>query len=134
MYIWTLDFYQEQAMRTNGTTDDPIPDSVGRTNTDINYALLNATLGACGESGELADDVKKALFHGKKLDRDHAIKELGDILWYVAQAATALNVGLSEVARLNIEKLKLRYPEGFSHEASARRADGEPMPEKEDFL
>ena len=120
-----LNEYQDLAMRTNGTTRVPLRIGALREkpNPDLNETLTNAVLGLNGESGELADDVKKAIFHGKPFDRDHAIKELGDVLWYVAQAATGLDITLEEVARLNVDKLKKRYPEGFSHAASAERVD-----------
>lgn len=112
-----LNEYQRLAMRTNGTPKKSY------LTTGINAQLLNAVLGATGEAGELADDVKKSLFHGKPFDRDHALKEIGDIMWYAAQAADALDATLEEVGAANIEKLKKRYPEGFSHAASAARVD-----------
>lgn len=84
---------------------------------------MNAVLGLNGEAGEIADHVKKAVFHGHTLDHVALAKELGDILWYVAQAATASGFGLDEIAAMNIEKLRKRYPEGFSSEASINRAE-----------
>ena len=65
----------------------------------------------------------KHLFHGHELDRDALIKELGDVAWYLAEAATALDIDLSEVFERNIEKLKKRYPEGFSEERSINRTE-----------
>ena len=87
--------------------------------------MLNATLGLTGESGEVADMIKKCLFHGHDLDRAKLIKELGDIQWYIAQMCTALDIALSEVMQKNIDKLLIRYPidEGFSYERSINRAD-----------
>jgi NTP pyrophosphatase (non-canonical NTP hydrolase) len=84
-------------------------------------ALLVAALGLAGESGEFAELVKKHLFHDHPFDRDKAIKEVGDVLWYVAQACTALGIQLEEVAEKNINKLKERYPEGFTSERSIHR-------------
>lgn len=83
--------------------------------------LINGVMGLCGESGEAIDIVKKHLAQGHELDREHLIKELGDIAWYLAETATALDVDLEEVLVRNIEKLKNRYPEGFSTEKSLNR-------------
>lgn len=119
-----LDEYQKLAMRTNGTPNVPVWMVNERVSLDgVTHQLLNAVFGLVGEAGELSEDVKHALFHGRAFDRENAIKELGDLLWYVAQGADALGVSLEEVARRNVEKLKARYPEGFSSLASAARAD-----------
>ena len=83
--------------------------------------LINAVMGLCGESGEAIDIVKKHLHQGHELDREKLIKELGDIAWYLAEAATALEIDLETVLERNIEKLKSRYPEGFSAERSIHR-------------
>jgi len=83
--------------------------------------LINAVMGLCGESGEAIDIVKKHLHQGHDLDREKLIKELGDIAWYLAEAATALDIDLETVLERNIEKLKSRYPEGFSAERSIHR-------------
>lgn len=83
--------------------------------------LLLGALGLAGEAGEFADRVKKTAYHGHALDREKLLDELGDILWYIADAAGALGVELEEVARRNNAKLRLRYPEGFNPEASKNR-------------
>lgn len=83
--------------------------------------LINGVMGLCGESGEAIDIVKKHLAQGHELDREHLIKELGDIAWYIAETATALDVELEDVFAQNIEKLKKRYPDGFSTEKSIHR-------------
>ena len=83
--------------------------------------LINGVMGLCGESGEAIDIVKKHLHQGHELDREKLIKELGDIAWYLAETATALDVSLEEVLERNIEKLRSRYPEGFSAERSVNR-------------
>ena len=83
--------------------------------------LVNSVMGLCGESGEAIDIVKKHLHQGHELDREKLIKELGDIAWYLAETATALDVSLEEVLERNIEKLRSRYPEGFSTERSVNR-------------
>lgn len=83
--------------------------------------LVNAVMGLCGESGEAIDLVKKHLFQGHELDRDALAAELGDIAWYLAEAATALDLDLDDVLAANISKLVKRYPEGFSEEHSIHR-------------
>ena len=70
---------------------------------------------------EAIDIVKKHLAQGHELDKEKLIKELGDIAWYLAETAYALDVSLEEVLSLNIEKLKKRYPEGFDSEKSINR-------------
>ncbi len=105
--------YQELAMRTVN------PELKKK---DI---LLNGVMGLCGESGEAIDIVKKWLAHGHELDREHLIKELGDIAWYLAETAMALDVDLDTVMQMNIDKLKKRYPEGFDKERSLNRSEGD---------
>ena len=85
--------------------------------------LINGVMGLCGESGEAIDIVKKQLAQGHDLDKEHLIKELGDIAWYLAETAYALDVELEDVLVQNIEKLKKRYPEGFEKEKSINRKD-----------
>jgi NTP pyrophosphatase (non-canonical NTP hydrolase) len=87
--------------------------------------LINSVMGLAGESGEVIDLVKKHLFHSHELDKNHLIKELGDVAWYLAEVCTALDITLEEVLITNIEKLKKRYPEGFSIEKSINRQEGD---------
>lgn len=84
--------------------------------------LSNGVMGLCGESGEVIDVVKKHLFQDHPLDRDKIIKELGDVAWYIAETAHALDVDLETVLVKNIEKLEKRYPDGkFNSEKSINR-------------
>ncbi len=83
--------------------------------------LLNALMGLCGESGEAIDLMKKHLFQGHELDREKMVKELGDVAWYLAEAATGLGVDLSEVFQRNLDKLHARYPRGFDPQRSQQR-------------
>ena len=83
--------------------------------------LINGVMGLCGESGEAIDIVKKHLAQGHELDKEHLAKELGDIAWYLAEAATALDMDLEDILKANIEKLKLRYPDGFDYKKSIDR-------------
>ena len=87
--------------------------------------LINGVMGLCGEAGEAIDIVKKHLAQGHALDREGLIKELGDVAWYLAETATALGIDLDEVLERNIDKLKKRYPEGFSAEKSQHRQAGD---------
>lgn len=88
--------------------------------------LMNALMGLCGESGEAIDIMKKHLFQGHSLDREKLIKELGDIAWYLAEAATGLQVDLSDILQGNLDKLHKRYPQGFdTNRSQNRREDAE---------
>ncbi len=83
--------------------------------------LINGVMGLCGESGEAIDIVKKWLAQGHTLDKEHLLKELGDIAWYLAETAYALDCDLESVMQMNIDKLKKRYPDGFKTELSENR-------------
>ena len=85
--------------------------------------LINAVMGLCGESGEAIDIVKKHLHQGHELDQDKLVKELGDIAWYLAEAAYSLDIPLDDVLQRNIDKLRARYPEGFDTEKSIHRTE-----------
>lgn len=105
--------YQSLAARTSNR--DLSPD----------YHLLNGVLGLVGESGEIADLVKKNWMQGHDLDIVHVAKELGDVCWYVAETATAIGYDLETILKMNIEKLRKRYPEGFDSERSQHRKEGD---------
>lgn len=107
----TANDYQRQAM----TTLNP---ALSRKD-----MLLNGVMGLCGEAGEAIDIVKKHLHHGHELDREALSKELGDISWYLAETAYALDIPLEDIFRKNMEKLQKRYPEGFSSENSRNRTE-----------
>ena len=87
--------------------------------------LINIVMGLCGESGEAIDIVKKWLAQGHELDKEHLAKELGDIAWYLAEAATALDIPLEDILQANLDKLKKRYPEGFETRRSLTRLEGD---------
>lgn len=114
--------YQEAALRT------------WNTNQDFGGRVLNAALGLSGESGEVADIVKKAIFHGHGFDPTHCPEEedgnthkialeLGDILYYISIMSYEMGYTLEDIAQMNIAKLTKRYPDGFSREASQARVD-----------
>ena len=104
----TLDQYQVLALRT-----EPKRDVLDR--------LTNASLGISGESGEVADHIKKHIYHGHDLDTHFLAKEIGDVLWYLAVLSDTIGLTLSEVAQMNVNKLSARYPDGFSEERSKNR-------------
>lgn len=85
------------------------------------WTLANAGMGLAGEAGEVADVLKKHLFHGHPLDKVKVTKEIGDVLYYVQILLNRLGLTIEEVQEQNMEKLKARYPEGFSSEASIQR-------------
>ena len=87
--------------------------------------LINSVMGLCGESGEAIDIVKKWLAQGHELDKERLTKELGDIAWYLAEAATALDLPLEQILQANIDKLKKRYPDGFEIKRSIVRLKGD---------
>ena len=90
--------------------------------------LLTAAIGAGSECGEFEEIIKKIIFQGKEYNEDtrfHMKRELGDILWYVANAATALGYTLDEIVEGNIAKLEARYPNGFEVYRSENRKEGD---------
>lgn len=105
----TINEYQNLAMRTVNPE------------LDKRDMLINSVMGLCGEAGEAIDIVKKWYAHGHELDVEHFIKELGDIAWYLAEAASAVGAELEDIFEANIEKLKKRYPEGFETKRSVER-------------
>ena len=113
----TINEYQKEAMRT-----------ASGMNYENNGMLINAALGLCGESGEsgeVADIVKKATFQGHELDAEHIAKELGDVAWYLAVGAQAIGYDLETIMQMNVDKLRARYPDGFNSEQSLHRKEGD---------
>ena len=90
-----------------------------------NELLLNSALGLCGESGEVADIVKKHRFQGHDIDIEHIAKELGDVAWYLAVGAYAIGYDLETILQMNVDKLEARYPDGFSADRSLHRAEND---------
>lgn len=109
----TINEYQSLAMRTSNKFLAPD----GR--------LMNGALGMAGEAGEVADLVKKYKFQGHALDAEHLAKELSDVCWYIAETATAIGYDLETIMQMNIDKLRKRYPDGFSAERSQHREKGD---------
>lgn len=84
----------------------------------------HATRGMAGEVGEIHSIYQKE-YQGHPLDYNHVKKELGDLLWFIAEYCTAMNWDMGEVAQLNIDKLRARFPEGFEVDKSLHRAAGD---------
>lgn len=110
----TINEYQQAAMRT-----------ASGMNYENHGMLMNAALGICGEGGEVADMVKKATFQGHDLDKEHLAKELGDVAWYIAVGAQAIGYDLETILQMNVDKLKARYPDGFSADKSLHRKEND---------
>ena len=121
-----------------GVTSDPSLDYaafLSRTNSleiesDCNVTqLLTAALGLTAESGEFTEVVKKIFLQGKPYNEEsvfHMKRELGDIMWYIAQACMALDTNFREIMEMNYEKLSARYPEGaFDVYRSENRVEGD---------
>lgn len=90
---------------------------------DKKDVLINSVMGLCGESGEAIDIVKKWLMQEHELDKEHLVKELGDVAWYLAEAATALDIPLEAVFQGSLDKLRQRFPNGFDTGASVNRKE-----------
>ncbi len=108
--------YQQLARRT--LIDRPDFDI-----SDEDIMLVWNAIGLAGEAGEVAELVKKGVFHQHGVDRTKLEKELGDVLWYVAALCTKAGIDMGDVMQKNIDKLRMRYPEGFSSVASQKRVD-----------
>ena len=80
-------------------------------------------IGLAGEAGEVADYAKKVVFHGHTLEKQKIKKELGDVIWYICAVCRDMGFTLEDVMIANIEKLRERYPEGFTTDASKNRDD-----------
>lgn len=108
----TLNEYQDAAQRTSNTIM-------------FTSKVENGLFGLAGEVGELHDHWKKYMFQRHEYDEEHMKKELGDVLWYVAELACGLKCTLEEIAQMNIDKLKARYPDGFEADKSLNRREGD---------
>ena len=100
-YRMSFNDYQQLATRTANQG----PDKLGQ--------LCNWALGLAGESGEVVELIKKHVYHGKPLNQEDLKKELGDLIWYIANMAYTAGINFQDIADANIQKLKARYPEGF---------------------
>lgn len=111
--IFTANEYQKAALRTADT------------NLNSTQRLLEGLMGLNGEAGECVDIYKKHLFQKHDMDNEHLAKELGDVAWYLALTADAIGYDLNTIFRMNIDKLKARYPEGFNSGLSINRKNND---------
>lgn len=102
--------YREEMLRNSPTVSD-------------DDRLLLGALGLAGEAGEVIEHIKKYKFQGKHLDREEMIKELGDVRWYFECLMYAVGTTMVEVERMNIDKLRKRYPHGFTVADAIARKD-----------
>lgn len=109
--------YRDEVLRTAGVSleKDSFRDQL----------LLGAT-GLAGEGGEVVDLIKKHVFHGKPLDKENLIMELGDVRWYLEYLMLANGISMEEVEAVNIAKLRKRYPDGFNKADAQERKDEKP--------
>ena len=105
----TANEYQKAAMRTINH------------NLSNQHMLIEGTMGLCGEAGEAIEIVKKHIAQGHDLDKTHLAIELGDVAWYLAEAADAIGYDLETILEMNLEKIGRRYPNGFDPEKSRNR-------------
>lgn len=105
--------YQQKALETANNT------------LNMEEQILDCALGLTGESGEVADLIKKWKFQGHSLNFEHIAKELGDVAWYLAVMAWFCGYDLETVLKMNVQKLKNRYPDGFEKKKSICRKKGD---------
>lgn len=97
---------------------------IDRLNNKTGYDLMHAALGMTTETAEVVDVVKKHLFYGIPLDKEHIKEELGDLLFYFTMVLNAMGSSFEEVMQMNYEKLSKRYPTGsFSEKDATERKD-----------
>lgn len=122
----------EEQFRWNGDARKVIDEKVKevmtpaieRVSLDDYVVKLDAVFGLTSEAGEVAGILQK-VYQGHEFDKDHIKKELGDCLWMIAEACKSLGFYMEDVMQTNIDKLKARYPEGFSADRSLHRAEGD---------
>lgn len=129
----SFDAYQAACLRTANSDLEPplflatlglgIAGEAGEIADTIEEFVRLAFLGLkmAAKAGEIADTIKKVVGHGHPANQEEMVEELGDLLWYVAIVAFEYDIPLSAVAEINVEKLKERYPSGFSSERSIDR-------------
>ena len=108
----TLNEYQALALRTIN------PELT------VSQQVRHALFGIASETGELLGLYQKSM-QGHEFNDEHMLKKCGDILWMMAELLTANGYTLDDVARMNIDKLKARYPDGFDAEHSIHRGAGD---------
>lgn len=105
--------YQKLASRTISTKMSPADKE------------MHALHGMVGEIGELHSIYQKIYQGHMEKNDEHYKKELGDLLWFIAEYCTAFNWNLEDIMQMNIDKLLKRYPNGFDEQHSLHRAKGD---------
>lgn len=108
--------YQKLAARTLLKKPIQVP-------TEREYMIIWGAVGLAGESGELLNEVKKQIMHSHGFNLERLKTEAGDCIWYLAAICTTLGIDLGTVMQENVDKLKIRYPEGYNSQDSIRRVD-----------
>lgn len=112
--------YIEEAKKTDLIESD-YELMVARVSFNEKPKLLHAAMGMVTESAEFMDALKKHFIYGKPIDEVNLIEELGDVCWYIAIACKALGTDFESIQRINIEKLRRRFPGKFTEEAALNR-------------
>lgn len=110
-----LNEYQELSKRTMPTDDGTLP--------TLKWNLSNYAMGLSGEAGETTDYLKKFIHHNHEIEEQKVLEEIGDVLHYAAGLCSLMGLNLEDAATSNIDKLRKRYPQGFSTDASIKRVD-----------
>lgn len=105
----TFENYQEEMKRTASKFEAS------------NENLCLGAMGIAGEAGEVADYIKKIVFHSHELSREKLAEELGDVMWYLAYLSEVIGYSLSEIADINLKKLRKRYPNCWDEKRSINR-------------
>lgn len=119
--------YLKNVLRTDFKNQNyyPVYDRVN--SSKYNYTdllrVLHGAIGMCGESGEVIDKVKKTLIYGKELNKKDLLNECGDVLWYMVILLHEIGYTLEDAMQANVDKLKRRYPNGFSEKDALERKD-----------
>jgi NTP pyrophosphatase (non-canonical NTP hydrolase) len=101
--------YTEKALRTCHVTGDS--------------KVVEGAMGVSSEGGEVLDLIKKWQFQGHDLDLEEVQRELGDVLWYMAELIDGLGLNFETILLKNLKKLKARYPDGFNSDKSINRSE-----------
>lgn len=110
--------YVENVLRTDAPVTDELLKRLIEPQT---VRLLHAAMGMSTEAGELLDMLKKHIFYGRDLDLVNAGEEVGDNQWYVGLAIDVMRTTMNDILTMNIEKLRLRYPEKFTESDAVNR-------------
>lgn len=117
--VCSTDDYQKLAAFMDSTNDHAQCRVMA--SSEVDRDLIEVAMGLTSESGEFANEIRKYIFQGHDVNPKHLAEELGDISWFLAMAAKMLGYDLSDIFRMNIEKLIKRYPEGFDPKRSVNR-------------